>query len=205
MLEGLVVAATLLFFMFDPFASLPIFISLTKDQSEEDMTRSANRAVLVAALLFVIFAIAGQQVLDLFGVTTDGFRIAGGVVLLMMAVEVIFGLELSKQKKSDVAWVIIATPVLSGPGVIATAILMVSMYDLPTVLLAGTFALMVTWVLLRNAAHIIRLLGHGTIEVMSRIIGLIIAALAVEYIVSGTIDYITNYLPAAVQWFIGLV
>jgi multiple antibiotic resistance protein len=200
MLEGLVVAATLLFFIFDPFASLPIFISMTNGQNDSQMTSSANRAVMVAGLLFVIFAVLGQQILDLFSITTNGFKVAGGIVLLMMGVEVIFGLELTKQRKGDVAWVIIATPVLTGPGVISTAILLVGLYDLPTVLIAGVFALIVTWILLRNAVYIVKLIGHTAIDVLSKIIGMIIAALAVEYILSGAIQYAIDYVPAMVSF-----
>ncbi|QLH74057.1 MAG: MarC family protein [Methanomassiliicoccales archaeon] len=203
MFEGLLISATLLFFIFDPFASLPIFISLTHDQKEDQMTMSANRAILVAGMLFVIFAFVGQQILDIFSISTDGFRIAGGIVLLMMAVEVVFGLELTKQKKGDVAWVIIATPVLTGPGVISTAILLVNIYDLPTVLLAGAFALVLTWILLRNAVFIVKMIGQTAIDVLSRIIGMIIAALAVEYIMSGAIDYIANYAPSVI-WFLSV-
>ncbi|MCE5296490.1 MAG: MarC family protein [Euryarchaeota archaeon] len=202
MLEGLVISATLLFFIFDPFASLPIFITMTNGQNDSQMTSSANRAILVSAILFAVFAISGQQILDLFSITTDGFRVAGGIVLLMMAVEVIFGLELTKQKKGDVAWVIIATPVLTGPGVISTAILLVALYDLPTVLIAGVFALMVTWILLRNAVFIVKVVGHTAIDVFSRIIGMIIAALAVEYIMSGAIDYINHYVPTAASFLV---
>ena len=85
-LEGLVYAVTLLFFIFDPFASLPIFICMTKDLDDNQKTSSANRAVLVAALLFVIFAVLGTNLLGVFSVTLDGFRIAGGIVLLLMAI-----------------------------------------------------------------------------------------------------------------------
>ncbi len=148
MLEGLVASAVVLFFIFDPFASLPIFIGLTKDQDKAQMIKSANRACFVAALLFVIFAIFGQQILDLFSISISSFKVAGGLVLMMMAVEVIFGIELSKHKNEEVAWVVIATPILTGPGVIATAILLVDQYDVITVLLAGGFALLVTWLAL---------------------------------------------------------
>jgi multiple antibiotic resistance protein len=195
MLEGLVASAVVLFFIFDPFASLPIFISLTKDQDQAQMIKSANRAIIVAALLFIIFALVGEDILDLFGISISSFRVAGGLVLMMMAIEVIFGIEISKHKNEDVAWVVIATPILTGPGVIATAILLVDQYDVVTVLLAGGFALFITWLALHNSVYIVKKLGRNTIEIFSRIIGLIIAALAVEYILSGTIDYIEQNLP----------
>jgi multiple antibiotic resistance protein len=159
------------------------------------MIKSANRAIIVAALLFVIFALVGEDILDLFGISISSFRVAGGLVLMMMAIEVIFGIEISKHKNEDVAWVVIATPILTGPGVIATAILLVDQYDVVTVLLAGGFALFITWLALHNSVYIVKKLGRNTIEIFSRIIGLIIAALAVEYILSGSIDYIEQNLP----------
>jgi multiple antibiotic resistance protein len=205
MLEGLVAAATLLFFIFDPFASLPMFLSLTKDQDEAHKISSANRAVMVATILFVIFALIGQLILDLFSITPDGFRIAGGVVLLMMSIEVIFGLSFSKQTDGNVAWVIVATPILTGPGVITTAILLVGRYDIMTVLIAGFFALMITWIMLRNSFLIVRLLGHNTIDIFSKVVGLLIAAVAVEYIMSGAIDYVHSYSNEIALWFVSLV
>jgi len=189
-LDGLVYAITLLFFIFDPFASLPIFICMTKDLDDNQKTSSANRAVLVAALLFVIFAVLGTNLLGVFSVTLDGFRIAGGIVLLLMAIEIIFSLSLTKNQDADVAWVIIATPILTGPGVITTAILLVAKYDLATTLLAGVGSLIITWVLLRNAASIVKVIGHQAIEIFSKIIGLLLAAMAVEFIMRGAIDYI---------------
>jgi multiple antibiotic resistance protein len=191
-LDGLVYAATLLFFIFDPFASLPIFICMTKDLDDKQKTSSANRAVLVAGILFLIFAILGTNLLNVFSVTLDGFRIAGGIVLLLMSLEIIFGLSLTKNQDTDVAWVIIATPILTGPGVITTAILLVAKYDLATTLFAGVFSLLITWILLRNAGLIIKLIGNQAIEIFSKIIGLLISAMAVEFIMRGAIDYINH-------------
>jgi multiple antibiotic resistance protein len=193
MLEGLIYSAVLLFFIFDPFASLPIFIALTKGQTDQERMRSANNAIITSAILFVVFALVGTLLLDLFSVSVDGFRIAGGIVLLLMAVEIIFGLSFSKGGEKDVAWVIIATPILTGPGVITTAILLVSKFDVVTTLLAGAFALIVTWLLLHNSVYIVRKIGNNAIDVFSRIIGLLLAAVAVEYILTGAIDYVNHH------------
>jgi multiple antibiotic resistance protein len=191
-LDGLVYATTLLFFIFDPFASIPIFICMTKDLDANQKTSSANRAVLVAGLLFAIFAILGTSLLDVFSVTLDGFRIAGGIVLLLMALEIIFNLSLTKNQDADVAWVIIATPILTGPGVITTAVLLVAKYDLMTTMIAGAISLVITWILLRNAATILRIIGNQAIEIFSKIIGLLLAAMAVEFIMRGAIEYIQH-------------
>lgn len=150
-LDGLFYAATLLFFIFDPFASVPLFIAMTKGLDDKAMVSSANRAVLVAAILFFIFVLIGQPLLSMFGITIEGFKIAGGLVLLLMAMEIVFGLNMIRSGDQNVAWVIIATPILSGPGVISTAIILTVQLDPVTVLLAGSFSLLITWVLMRNA------------------------------------------------------
>ncbi len=184
-LTGLIYSATLLFFIFDPFASLPIFIALTKNYKDEDIVKCANRAVMVSAVLFIVFILIGAQLLSLFGITFSGFRIAGGLVLLLMALEIIFGVNLVRSGDQNVAWVIVATPVLTGPGVITTAIILTVQYDWFTVLVAGAISLLITWALLRNASSIIRMIGNNAIEVFSKVVGLLIAAMAIEYIMTG--------------------
>ncbi|MDH7508055.1 MAG: MarC family protein [Methanomassiliicoccales archaeon] len=189
-LSDIVYASTLLFFIFDPFASLPIFISLTKNFSEEDKIRSANKAVLVAGILFVVFVLVGRELLSFFGVTTSGFRIAGGLVLLLMSLEIIFGVNLTRTSDQNVAWVIIATPILTGPGVITTAIILTTNYGYFVPLIGGLFALAITWILLHNAVIITRLVGSNVIEITSKIIGLLIAAIGIEYIMRGSYEFI---------------
>jgi len=187
--SGLIYAATLLFFIFDPFASLPIFIALTKSYKDEEVVNCANRAVLVAGVLFVIFVIIGSQLLDLFGITFSGFRIAGGLVLLLMALEIIFGLNLIRSSDQNVAWVIVATPVLTGPGVITTAIILTAQSDWFTVIVAGSVSLVITWALLRNATGVVKRMGTNTIDVFSKVVGLLIAAMSVEYIMTGVTQW----------------
>jgi len=190
-IDQLIYAVALLFFIFDPFASLPIFISLTKNMDDREKERSANKAVLVSAVLFVIFTLLGTSILSLFGISLDAFRIAGGLVLFLMAIEIIFSLSFSRgNEQSNVAWVIIATPILTGPGVISTAILLTASVGAFTTIIAGVIALAVTWGLLRNSIYIVRKVGNNTIEIFSKIIGLLLAALAVEFILQGVNDWI---------------
>jgi multiple antibiotic resistance protein len=189
-LSDLVYATTLLFFIFDPFASLPIFITLTKSFNDEDKMKSANKAVLVAGILFVIFVFIGKELLGVFGVTTPSFRMAGGIVLLLMAIEIVFGIGIMHQGEQNVAWVIVASPILTGPGVITTAIILTTNYGYITPLFAGVISLVITWGLLRNAATMVRLVGNNVIEIFSKVIGLFIAAMGIEYVMKGAIDYI---------------
>ncbi|MHC1709544.1 MAG: MarC family protein [Methanomassiliicoccales archaeon] len=192
--EELIYATTLLFFIFDPFATVPMFITLTRDQTQKEQMISANKAVLVAGILFVIFALIGTELLALFSISVDAFRIAGGIVLLLMAMEIIFSLQMSKKEETSVAWVIIATPLLSGPGVITTAILLVHLYGHFTVLIAGVISLAITWGIMRNSLLISQKVGNNAIDVFSKIIGMLLAAIAVEFIMRGSVDYVLNSL-----------
>ncbi len=189
-LDQLIYAVALLFFIFDPFASLPIFISLTKSMDDEEKRKSARNAVLVSGVLFVIFTLLGTAILDLFGISLDAFRIAGGLILLMMAIEIIFSLSFSKgTDQNNVAWVIIATPILTGPGVISTAILLAASVGWFTTIIAGVISLAVTWGLLRNSIYIVDRVGNNTIDIFSKIIGMLLAALAVEFMLQGVYDW----------------
>ncbi len=192
--DELIYATTLLFFIFDPFATVPMFITLTRDQTQKEQMVSANKAVLVAGILFVIFALIGTELLALFSISVDAFRIAGGIVLLLMAMEIIFSLQLSKKEETSVAWVIIATPLLSGPGVITTAILLVHLYGHFTVLIAGVISLAITWGIMRNSLIISQKVGNNAIDVFSKIIGMLLAAIAVEFIMRGSVDYVMHSL-----------
>jgi multiple antibiotic resistance protein len=174
---------------------------MTKGYSEEALVSCANRAVAVAAILFVIFVLIGGQLLSLFGITTDGFRVAGGLVLLLMSMEIIFGLSLIRSGDQNVAWVIIATPILTGPGVIATAIVLTTQSDPLTVLLAGSFSLIITWFLMRKAHRVTKVVGNQVIDIFSKVVGLLIAAMAIEYIFKGA----TGWLAANPVALAGLV
>jgi multiple antibiotic resistance protein len=203
--DSLLYAVGLLFFIFDPFASLPIFISMTKNSDDKEKLRSANRAIIVAAILFIIFTLIGTNLLGVFGISIDAFRIAGGLVLILMALEIIFGFSFTSKGETNVAWVIIATPILTGPGVITTSILLVAAVGVWVTLLAGVIALVITWGLLRNSIFIVRKVGPNVIEIFSKIIGLLIAAMAIEYILNGVFNWLelqqAIILPNLIQLF----
>ena len=188
-LEIIAMLTLSLFLIYNPFASLPIFISVSKGKEEDVIKSYANKAIIVAGVLLAVFVIIGPFLMDIFHVTMNSFRVAGGLVLLLMSVETIFGMKLWKGGESDAAWVIVATPILTGPGVITTAVLFSDQYGMLPVLLAGIVSLAVTWVILRNSARVMKAAGDQSINIMSKIVGLLIAAMAVEYIFSGTIGW----------------
>lgn len=188
---ALVSVAVSMIFIMDPFASLPMFLSVTKGLDSKTVNSYCNRAILVAGILLFVFIFIGEPFMDLFGISMDSFRVAGGLVLIMMGVELIFALKLSSSRgEEDAPWVIIATPVLTGPGVITASILFTTEYGYPLVIIAGLVALFVTWLLLRSAPYIMRAVGERPLNIMSRIVGLLIAGLGVEYIFQGTWNWV---------------
>lgn len=190
-LTAIVTVAVSLFFILDPFASLPVFLSVTKGVDEDTVRKYADKASVVAAVLLIVFILIGPYLMDVFGITMDSFRVAGGIMLLLMAVELVFDIGQKKSgDESKAPWVIVATPILSGPGVITQAILLSEDYGLIVVILGSLIALAVTWVLLRNSALIVRVAGEQAIGIFSRVIGLLIAAMGVEYVFTGTFDWI---------------
>ena len=188
---GIVLSLTVsLFFILDPFASVPMFINITKGLEEREVKAYADKATLVAAILLFVFMFIGEDLMGIFGVTMDSFRVAGGIIFLMMAIELVFGLSLSKMDDEKGAkWAIIASPILTGPGVITTAILFSSHYGYLTVMVAGALALIITWVILRNSSIIMRYVGEQALGIMTKIIGLFSAAMGVESIFAGSLGW----------------
>ena len=188
---GIILSLTVsLFLILDPFASLPMFINITKDLDERTMKSYANKAIVVAAILLYVFMFIGNDLMDIFGVSMDSFRVAGGIIFLMMAIELVFGLNLSKMDDEKGAkWAIIASPILTGPGVITTAILFSDQQGILTVMIAGTIALLLTWVILRCSPIIMKYVGEQALGIVTKIIGLFIAAMGVESIFSGSLGW----------------
>ena len=186
-----------LFLILDPFASVPMFINITNGLDNRTIKTYADRAIVVAAILLFMFILIGDKLMDIFGVTMDSFRVAGGIIFLMMAVELVFGLKLSKiDDQKGAKWAIIASPILTGPGVITTAILISSKYGIATVMVASTIALVTTWVILRESDLIMRLVGEQALSILTKIIGLFIAAMGVESIFSGSLGWFDSHMAA---------
>lgn len=182
-----------LFMILDPFASLPMFISITKGLDGGTVKSYANKAILVAAILLFVFMLIGPELMSVFDVSMSSFKVAGGIIFLMMAIELVFGLKLSQiSDDSGAKWAIIASPVLTGPGVITTAIIYSQQYGMETVAVAGIIALIATWAILRMSSSLMKVVGEQALGVVTRIIGLFIAAMGVESIFSGSLSWFTD-------------
>jgi len=174
------------FIVFDPIGTLPVFINLTKKFSESEKIKAVNKAVLVAGVLTFIFIIGGESILEFMGITMNSFKIVGGLVLLLLGLEMILNLQISKQKAKDygVAVSIIAIPVITGPGVIATAILMVNQIGIFMTSISALVSLSIIWGVLKQADKIQKKLGEANLSIISKIMGLIIASVGMNLIIS---------------------
>jgi multiple antibiotic resistance protein len=184
LLEQIILSFITIFVIMDPFASIPAFISLSKDYTQKEKDKAANEAILVALALVVIFLFLGQSIFDVLGISLSSFRIAGGIILAILGLELVLGFSIAghaSKGKHSVA-VLIATPLLTGPGVIASIILLSSQYGLLPVGIASLASLAISWLLLRNSHFINDALGEEFIEVLAKVMGLLLVAIGVDFV-----------------------
>ena len=186
-----------IFVIVDPIGSVGIFLSVTNGFTQIKKEKAARFAGITVAAVLVIAALMGQAILDLFGIRLAAFSVAGGILFLILAVEMIRGEGASQfhnlSKRSEqlpaAAIVPLGVPLMAGPGAISTVILSSpgSANWFETTILISSIAVLgiVTWLCFSYAQYIGKLIGDIGIQLISRIMGLILAALAVEYMVKG--------------------
>ena len=177
-----------LFVIMDPFVSIPVLLGISKGQPESVMKKSADQATIVAGALVLIFIFFGMAILESLEIDIDSFRIAGGIILMLLGLELVLGFSWSKEEENkDVhaAAILIGTPLITGPGVITTAIVYTRNYGFVVTLVATILAILITWIILRQAYRINKILGPQVISVISKIMGMLLVAMAIEFIISG--------------------
>lgn len=177
-----------------------IFAALTKDNTPAQRRIFATRGVLVALAILLFFAVLGNAILDLFGITIPALRTAGGVLLLLIAIDMVFARhsggtgttseeELEARQSQDISVFPLAMPLMAGPGAISAVILLTtgakSDVEFWLVLAAIVVILALCWLTLLIAIPIQRLLGLTGLSVVSRIVGILLAALAVQFVFDG--------------------
>jgi len=183
--EVLVKSFIMLFVIMDPPGNVPVFLAITKDMSESERKKEFNEAILVAAVLLLVFAFLGRLILEALGISIESFMIAGGILLLFTALDLLRG-EKQYVRETDVGAVPLGTPLLAGPGAITT-VMIIQSWGFFIVLFAIMSAIVATKVILDFSAQIYKILGREGSEVLSRIMGIIVAAIAIEFISKGVI------------------
>lgn len=174
-----------MFAVMDPIGNAPIFLTLTDKHSRAERLQLARSAVLIAGGLLVGFVFLGNGLLQVFHIRIESFRVAGGIVMGLLGLQILFGFfEQSLSSDEDVSVVPLATPLIAGPGMITTAIILSKEYGYVVTLAALAANLLLTYLSFRNASVLHRLLGRKGATVFAKVMGLILLALGVEFVLS---------------------
>jgi len=186
-ISGILYSFATLFIILDPLLSVPIFAAMTKGQAPAEIHKQAFIAVAVAGSLMYLFLVFNQVIFDILGLSIPSFQIAGGVLLFLLGIQEALGIELghSKGHTKSAAGVVIGTPLLCGPGTITTVMLLSKDYGFLIPFIAITLALVATWVILYYSELIQRVLGEVVTDIMGKVLGMFLAAIAVNLITSG--------------------
>jgi len=192
-LANLARATLALFIIVDPFGNIPVFIGLTEKLEGQQRRRVFRSATLMGFALLVIFAFTGQGLLAFFGISLYSFQIAGGILLLIIAIKLLIEGEWWNPvgSQASLSAVPLAVPLLVGPGAITATILNLQEFGIVITLVAVVVVFLVVWLVLRLVEPVYRFLGKSGSQIIARIMSLFIAAIAVQYIING----ITYYLP----------
>ncbi len=209
MLPFVLSTVTTLLLVVDAPAAVPLFMSMTRSDSDEYRRRTAFRAALAAGIVLASFGALGGIIFRVLGISLGAFRIAGGVLLFLLAVDMLRA-QPSRQRTSpeeeaegvdspDVSIFPLAIPMLAGPGATSTVMVLVSraerVWQYAVVFGAVVFTALVAYGFLRAAIDVERRLGRTGMNVLQRVMGLILAATAVQFIVEG----ISNVLPTVMS------
>ena len=198
MLEFALTTMTSILFIVDPPGALPAYLAMTQGDDPVQRCRTAWRASLTATLVLAAFAAGGNTLLRLFGLTLPAFRIAGGLIIFLVALEMIHARRTTREgpgetsegiDKIDVAITPLAVPMLAGPAALSQVTLLMSevrsWIDAAIVYLAILVTGVACYATLRLAEPVYRGLGRTGINIFSRVFGLVLAALAVQFVLDG--------------------
>jgi multiple antibiotic resistance protein len=195
-------ALSSIFFLVDPFAALPTFLAVTADQDNAKRVRTARKASLTAFVILTAFALAGTYIFRTFGITLPAFEIAGGIILLLIGLDMLQAKRSPTQEaspethaaatKDDAGIVPMGIPMLAGPGAITSVMVLVGQaqtaWQMGAILGAIAITAAICFLVLGSATRVASVLGDTGIRILVRIMGLLLVALAVQYFVNGLQD-----------------
>ncbi|SDF25613.1 multiple antibiotic resistance protein [Methanolobus vulcani] len=195
----LVYSFSTLFAIVSPVGGVITFVSLTSDMTLEEKNILATKSVTLACIIALFFAVTGKIILNFFGVSIDSLRVAGGILLFVVAFDMILAKvsresitekEIDKSMDRSDIWIFpIALPLLTGPGTITTIIVLMgsalSIFQNAIVMVAITLTFAITWILFHFSRRIYKLLGYTGMLVFTRLMGLLLAAMAVNFVAIG--------------------
>jgi multiple antibiotic resistance protein len=188
-----------LFVIMDPVGTVPLFLSLTGGYSQDRVRRAARQAVLVSFVVISVFAFFGQSILGYLHVSLPALQCAGGLLLLLVALELLTGRgdEPMQEGDANVALVPLGTPLLAGPGaIVATMVFSKRVHDLgdvTAVALAVIAVHLCIWLAMSFSIPILRLLRESGILLVTRIAGLLLSAIAVQLVADAVHEFVIAY------------
>lgn len=197
--DSFLIALPAIFFIVDPIAVVPLFLAMTANDPAEKARATARRACWVAASLLIFFAFFGAWLFQVLGVSLGAFRVAGGLLLLLTAIDMLRARPSATRtshpeqregtEKDDIALVPLALPLLAGPGAVATVIVLMAegpfFERAGAVVAAIVVTFLITWALLNAAPLVQRKLKKTGLALLERIFGLLLAAIAVQFMADG--------------------
>lgn len=185
--DDLLKSTIALFVIIDPIGTIPLFAVITEKMQKTERNAVSKTAVITAGLLLIIFAVAGTHILSLFGITISSFMIAGGILLFLVSIELLtHGAWRFGGTVPDESGVVpLAFPLLAGPGAITSVILSFQTSGLTVTILSITFVIGITYVIFYLTAPIYRILGKRGSLIITRIFAVLVAAIAVQYVIEG--------------------
>jgi multiple antibiotic resistance protein len=194
--ENLIKSTIALFVVIDPVGSVPLFIALTQKMENNERNAVSKVAVITAAALLTVFAIAGSQILTIFGISINSFMVAGGILLFIVSIELLTygvwrfgGTESAKEETvaavGESGVVPLAFPLLAGPGAITSVMISFQTAGLVVTMLSISIVIVITYLVLRLVNPIYRMIGRRGSMIFTRVFAVLVAAIAVQYIVQG--------------------
>ncbi len=195
-----------LFLVVDPVGAVPVLVAMTASATAGEKRAIARRAALGCAVVLAAFAVAGGALFASFGITLAGFRITGGLLLARTAMHMVDAQHLpaceassgaaGKGRHRDPSFFPLCVPLLAGPGALATVLVLTSRHPgwgcTAAVLVAIVLTAVATWLLLRAAPRIGEWLSPGALEIVTRLMGLVLAAISVEFVIAGIREVVTR-------------
>jgi multiple antibiotic resistance protein len=193
MINEIIKSFVTLLIIIDPFVSAVFFLGQFKNATEKEKSKAIWTAILVAAALLFLFLFTGLFLLNILNISLNGFMIGGGIILLIMGVTTVLGIEFGgHHDKISSAAILLGTPMLSGPGALTTIIILSNSYGMLIPAIAAALVLILSFFILKFADRIEKLLGKEIIEIFSKVLGLLLAALAVDFIFAGIKGFIVG-------------
>ena len=188
-----------LFFIIDPLGNVPLFLAITQQNTAEERRQIVKKATIACFCILTTFLIAGRLILELFHITIGAFKIAGGIIIFVISLQMLFALRPGQKtsprekqealEKEDVSIFPLAVPLLSGPGAIAAVIMLRSYCEtvVDYVIIWGVMCVicLLTYGILRESQYLMRLLGQTGVNILSRLMGLILSVVAVQFVLDG--------------------